>query len=56
MDEVSMAHSSPTPDARPIGVDLLKVLGFGIVLFPIAITLIRRALTFGQRRGTIIEY
>jgi len=45
-----------TPLQHSIAVDLLKVIIFGIVLFPVALALIRRSLLFGQRRGTIIEY
>jgi ABC-2 type transport system permease protein len=35
---------------------LLKLLGFAAVLLPVSIYLLGRAIRFGQRRGTIIEY
>jgi ABC-type multidrug transport system permease subunit len=39
-----------------LAADLGKLIGFGIVLFPLALLALRRAIRFGQRRGTIIEY
>jgi ABC-2 type transport system permease protein len=36
--------------------DLAKLAGFAVVLFPIALWSLRRALLVAQRRGTIIEY
>lgn len=38
------------------GVDVLKLVVFTAVLFPVSLWLLRRAILFGQRRGTIIEY
>lgn len=38
------------------GVDLLKLVAFTAVLFPLSMWLLRRAILYGQRRGTIIEY
>ncbi|HTA13200.1 MAG TPA: ABC transporter permease [Solirubrobacteraceae bacterium] len=35
---------------------LLKLVGFAIVLLPGSILVLSRAIRFGQRRGTIIEY
>jgi ABC-2 type transport system permease protein len=35
---------------------LLKLIGFAAVLLPGSIVLLTRAIRFGQRRGTIIEY
>jgi ABC-2 type transport system permease protein len=35
---------------------LLKLVGFAAVLLPLSIYLLARAIRFGQRRGTIIEY
>ncbi len=35
---------------------LLKLVGFGVVLLPASILVLTRAIRFGQRRGTIIEY
>jgi ABC-2 type transport system permease protein len=45
-----------TPLQHPWALDLIKLVGFGVVLFPLALALLRRAMLFGQRRGTIIEY
>jgi ABC-2 type transport system permease protein len=45
-----------TPLQHSALLDLLKLAGFGLVLFPAALFLLRRALLYGQRRGTIIEY
>lgn len=45
-----------TPLQHPATVDLLKLGGFGLVLFPVALSLLRRAVLYGQRRGTIFEY
>lgn len=36
--------------------DLLKLTGFAVVLLPLAVLALRRAVLYGQRRGTIIEY
>jgi ABC-2 type transport system permease protein len=35
---------------------LLKLIGFAVVLLPGSILVLSRAIRFGQRRGTIIEY
>jgi ABC-2 type transport system permease protein len=35
---------------------LLKLIGFAAVLMPVSIFVLDRAIRFGQRRGTIIEY
>jgi len=35
---------------------LLKLVGFAVVLLPASIYVLSRAISFGQRRGTIIEY
>jgi ABC-2 type transport system permease protein len=35
---------------------LLKLVGFAAVLLPVSIVALARAIRFGQRRGTIIEY
>src|SRR6201996_2275838 len=35
---------------------LLKLVGFALVLLPGSIFVLARAIRFGQRRGTIIEY
>lgn len=44
------------PLLESAGVDVLKLLAFTAVLFPISMWILRRAILFGQRRGTIIEY
>jgi len=36
--------------------DLLRLVGFALVLFPLSLWTLRRAIAFAQRRGTIIEY
>jgi ABC-type uncharacterized transport system permease subunit len=41
---------------HPALAELLKLVGFAIVLFPVTLFLVRRAMLYGQRRGTIIEY
>jgi ABC-2 type transport system permease protein len=38
------------------GTSLLKLVGFAAVLLPLSILILARAIRFGQRRGTIIEY
>lgn len=45
-----------SPLQESAGTDLLKVLGFGVVLFPISLGLVHQAILFSQRRGTIFEY
>jgi ABC-type multidrug transport system, permease component len=40
----------------PPGTSLLKLAGFAAVLLPGSILVLSRAIQFGQRRGTIIEY
>jgi ABC-2 type transport system permease protein len=37
-------------------VSLLKLVGFAAVLLPLSILILSKAIRFGQRRGTIIEY
>lgn len=44
------------PLLESAGTDVLKLLAFTAVLFPLSLWLLRRAILFGQRRGTIIEY
>ena len=39
-----------------MAVDLVKLAGFAIVLFPVAMWTLRRTLVYAQRRGTVIEY
>ena len=44
------------PLIEPAGVDVLKLVAFTAVLFPVSMWLLRRSIVYGQRRGTIIEY
>jgi ABC-2 type transport system permease protein len=44
------------PLAHPAGVDLLKLVGFAIVLFPAGVMLLRASIRYGQRTGTVAEY
>ena len=45
-----------SPLQHPAMIDLLKVVAFGVVLYPLALAFLVRAARFGQRRGTIFEY
>jgi ABC-2 type transport system permease protein len=45
-----------TPLGSPLWEILLKLGGFTLLLFPVAILALRAALTHARRRGTIIEY
>ena len=45
-----------TSVGEPAHTALLKVVGFAIVLIPMSIFALARAIRSGQRRGTIIEY
>jgi ABC-2 type transport system permease protein len=40
----------------PAWLDLLRVIGFTAILLPVATVLLRKAVRFSQRRGTITEY
>jgi ABC-2 type transport system permease protein len=44
------------PLAHSAGVDLLKLVGFIILLLPAGFALLRVAIRYGQRTGTIAEY
>jgi ABC-2 type transport system permease protein len=44
------------PLAHPAGVDLLKLVGFAIVLLPAGVMLLRASIRYGQRTGTVAEY
>jgi ABC-2 type transport system permease protein len=37
-------------------IDVLKLFGFAAVLTPLSILLLRRAIMFSRRRGTLVEY
>jgi ABC-2 type transport system permease protein len=41
---------------QALAIELLKVFGFTAVLLPLALLVLNRALRFGQRRGSILEY
>jgi ABC-2 type transport system permease protein len=45
-----------TPLVHPAGVELLKLVGFIVVLFPAGVMLLRASIRYGQRTGTIAEY
>lgn len=45
-----------TPLVHPAGVELLKLVGFIAVLLPAGVMLLRAAIRYGQRTGTIAEY
>jgi hypothetical protein len=45
-----------TPLVHPAGIELLKLVGFVAVLFPAGVLLLRSAIRYGQRTGTIVEY
>jgi ABC-2 type transport system permease protein len=45
-----------TPLVHPAGVELLKLVGFSLVLLPAGFALLRAAIRYGQRTGTIAEY
>ncbi len=45
-----------TPLRQSAGVDLLKLVGFVVVLLPAGFALLRAAIRYGQRTGTVAEY
>jgi ABC-2 type transport system permease protein len=45
-----------TPLVHPAAVELLKLIGFSVVLFPAGLVVLRSAIRYGQRTGTIAEY
>jgi ABC-2 type transport system permease protein len=45
-----------TPLTSSAATDLLKVVGFTVVLLPAALALLRGAIAVGRRRGTLVEY
>jgi ABC-2 type transport system permease protein len=44
------------PLRQSAGVDLLKLVGFVVVLLPAGFALLRMAIRYGQRTGTVAEY
>ncbi len=45
-----------TPLQHPAAVELLKLVGFSVVLLPAGFMLLRAAIRYGQRTGTVAEY
>ena len=45
-----------TPLAHPVLVELLKLVGFVVVLLPAGLVLLRASIRYGQRTGTVAEY
>jgi len=45
-----------TPLVHPAVVELLKLVGFTVVLLPAGFALLRAAIRYGQRTGTIAGY
>ena len=45
-----------TPLRDPLGLELFKLVGFAVVLLPLAVVVLRVAVARSRRRGTIIEY
>jgi ABC-2 type transport system permease protein len=41
---------------RPAGLELLRLVGFAVVLLPVGILTMTAALRFGQRKGTVSEF
>jgi ABC-2 type transport system permease protein len=44
------------PLTHPAGIELLKLVAFAAVLLPLGFALLRAAIRYGQRAGTIAEY
>jgi ABC-2 type transport system permease protein len=44
------------PLVHPAGVELLKLVGFSVVLLPAGFALLHASIRYGQRSGTIAEY
>jgi ABC-2 type transport system permease protein len=45
-----------TPLVHPAAIELLKLVGFVVVLLPAGVMLLRASIRYGQRTGTIAEY
>lgn len=45
-----------TPSQQPVWLELVKLAGFACVLLPIGLLVLRGAIRYGQRTGTIVEY
>jgi ABC-2 type transport system permease protein len=46
--------ASPSP--QPVALELARLAGFAVVLLPVSCALLRQAVQFSRRRGTIMEY
>jgi ABC-2 type transport system permease protein len=44
------------PLVHPAGVELLKLVGFSVVLLPVGFMVLNKSIRYGQRVGTIAEY
>jgi hypothetical protein len=44
------------PLTHPAAVELLKLVLFSLVLLPAGLALLRAAIRYGQRTGTVAEY
>jgi hypothetical protein len=44
------------PLVHPAGVELLKLVGFSVLLLPAGFALLRASIRYGQRTGTVAEY
>jgi hypothetical protein len=44
------------PLVHPAGVELLKLVGFSVVLLPVGFAVLRSSIRYGQRTGTVAEY
>jgi ABC-2 type transport system permease protein len=45
-----------TPLAHPAGIEVLKLVGFSVVLLPVGVMVLRASIRYGQRTGTVAEY
>jgi ABC-2 type transport system permease protein len=45
-----------TPLAHPAEIELLKLVLFALILLPVSLYWLRRAIRYGQRTGTVAEY
>jgi ABC-2 type transport system permease protein len=45
-----------TPSEQPAWLELVRLVGFACVLMPMCLLVLRRAIRYGQRAGTIVEY
>ena len=45
-----------TPMTQPAAIAVLKLLGFAVVLFPLAVLALKSAIRYAQQKGTVTEY